>query len=131
MEDRWQNKNIQLPILSDYIGQFFKQSGFSVSLNGFNGDYRITAQPKSDHSIAEDVHVSLSGNPNDFTVKFIAGSRSRMLVRSGTILQLFGGGFLSLKGIKSQEALEKLERKFWIYVTEKVSQLVCSERETP
>jgi hypothetical protein len=129
MKDRWQNKNVQLPILTDCIEQFFKENGFSVSSNKYNGDYRIVAQPKSDHAIAEDIHVSLNGKTDDFTIKFIAGSRSRMFFRIGTILSLFGGGFLSLKGIKSQEALEKLERKFWTYITEKVNQLVSSTRQ--
>ena len=39
-------------------------------------------------------------------------------------MALFGGGYLSLKGLKSLEALDKLEEKFWKYVSDVNSNVV-------
>lgn len=126
MKDRWKDKNVDLSVLADCIVRFFAENLFAVSIAKSSGEYRIVARPKRFHGIAENIRVSVSGEPNDFSVKFTAGSHSRALVRYGTLTAILGGGYLSLKGLKSLEALEKLCKKFWKYVDEKVWQLAGS-----
>lgn len=126
MEDRWKNKNVDLSLLSDCIAQFFKEKNFAVFVRKSKRKYRIIATPRPFHKIAENINVNISGRPDDFLVKFIAGSHSRALVRHGALAALFGGGYLALKGFKSQEALEKLEKEYWIYVDKEIWQLTDS-----
>lgn len=123
MEVQWKNRNIQLPMLVDFICQFFADRGFAVSSSDSGGKYLVVARPKRFHQIAENVRVSVTGKPDDLTVDFIAGSHSRRLTIFGTLTSLMGGGSLTLKGLKSREALEKLEPEFWTCLTEKVCQL--------
>jgi len=123
MEVQWKNRNIQLPMLVDVICRFFTERSFAVSSNDSGGKYLVVATPKRFHQIAENIRVSVTGRPDDFTVDFNAGSHSRHLVMFGTLTSFLGGGSFSLKGLKSREALEKLEPEFWTCLTEKVSQL--------
>ncbi len=116
MEDRWTNKNIDLSVLTDCIVQFFMERRFVTSVENSDGEYQIAARPRPFHGIVEDIEVSIRGRPDDFEVKFLAGSRSSALVRLGTLTAAFGGGVFTLKGLKSHESLEKLEKEFWLYV---------------
>jgi len=129
MEIQWKDKNVQLSALTDFVCQFFTERNFTISLSNSNANYLVVARPRRSHEIAENVRVSVIGKPNDFTVEFIAGPHSRALIIFGTLTSFFGGGALSLKGLKSREALEKLEQKFWTYLTEKVLQLTDSARQ--
>jgi len=122
MEDRWKGKNVNLSILTDSIRQFFVEKRHISSINKSNGQYRIVVHPKAFYDI-EDISVNIDGQPNDFSVKFVTSSRSRSFVIFGALATIFGGGFLTLKGLKSREALEKLEKEFWVYVDEKIWEL--------
>jgi len=129
MEVQWKDRNVQLSTLVDFVCKFFAERNFTVSLSNSNANHLVVAKSRRSHEIVEDVRVSVNGKPNDFIVGFIAGPRSRALVIFGTLTSFIGGGSLSLKGLKSREALEKLEQEFWAYLTEKVSQLADSARQ--
>jgi len=116
MEDQWVNKNVDLPVLNSRLVQFFDEKKFFTSQESSEEKYHIVAMPRRFHDILEEIHVYVSGQPDNFTVRFRAGSRSSELVRFGILTNVFGGGKLTLKGLKSQEALEKLEREFWAYL---------------
>ena len=120
VEDQYKGKNVNLAILSERIVRFFTEREFTASLHKKGKDYVVVATPKFYHGIAENINVYVSGSPDDFSVKFESGSHSRALVRLGNLLALLGGGFLALKGLKSQDELEELENDFWKYVDETV-----------
>ncbi len=82
--------------------------------------YRIIALPTYMHEIVDEVTVSVSGDPHDFRLRFTVGARSDVYVKIGLLTQLFGGGIFFLRGAKSQEAEEELERSFWTYIEEKI-----------
>lgn len=129
MEDRWIGKNIDLSLLSQGILEFFKKEKFIVSLQKKEKGYMIVAVPRRSHKIAEKIFVNITGEPGDFSVKFISGTHSRALVRIGTTFSFLGAGFLVLKGLKSQEELEKLEKRFWMYVDRLIWQLSYGESD--
>jgi hypothetical protein len=54
---------------------------------------------------------------------------SRFATMLGLSTTLFGGGVFVLRGLKLQEALEKLEKKFWLYLEEKITYASRSYRE--
>jgi hypothetical protein len=126
MEDRWTNKNIDLSMIPDRLVQFFEERNFVSSQKSSEREYHITVMPSKHHDIVEEIHVYISGQPDDFKVKFDSGSHSISLVRSGILTAVFGGGRLALKGLKSQEALERLENEFWIYLDEVIWSLANS-----
>lgn len=118
MEDRWINKNIDLSMIANRLVQFFEKRKFVSSQESSEREYHIVVMPSRYYDILEEIHVYISGQSDDFTVKFDSGSHSRALVRHGILTTVFGGGRLTLKGLKSQEALERLENEFWIYLDE-------------
>lgn len=123
VEEHWKGKNVDLPSLSDCIVRFFAERGFSTSLQKKDNEYLVVAAPQSFHDIAEKIRIHVLGSPDDFSVKLVAGSHSRALVRYGTFFSLVGTGFLVPKGLKSIEEIEKLEKEFRIYVDNTVWQL--------
>lgn len=116
MEDRWINKSVDLSMLNNRLVQFFEKRNFGTFEESSEEGYHIVVTPREFHDILEGIHVYINGKPNDFKVKFDAGVRSRSFVRLGILTTVFGGGRLTLKGLKSQEALEKLEGEFWVYL---------------
>ena len=117
---------MDLSLLSERVAQFFSEKQFATTTRRRKEGCVVTAFPKSFHGIAEEINVHILGSPDDFSVKFIAGSHSRNLVRYGTLISLIGGGFLVPKGLKSLEEIEKLEKKFWVYLDETIWQLADS-----
>jgi len=116
MEDQWVNKNVDLSVLNNRLVQFFEKRSFVASQESSEEKFHIVARPRRFHDVLEEIHVHVTGQPDNFKVRFDAGSHSSELVRFGILTTVFGGGRLTLKGLKSQEALEKLEREFWIYL---------------
>lgn len=116
MEDSWISKNIDLTMLSNRLVQFFEERNFRTFQEKSEKKYHIVVAPRRFHDILEEIHVYINGQSDEFKVKFDAGARSRELVRTGILTTVFGGGRLTLKGLKSQEALEKLEKEFWVYI---------------
>jgi len=120
MQENWKGKNIDLRTMSERIALFFSEKAFSTTVNQKEAMTAIIAVPKSFHGIDERIEVEVWGKPEDFSVKFTSGTLSRALVRFGSFASLITGGYFVLRGLKSQEEIEKLERKFWIYVDETV-----------
>jgi hypothetical protein len=123
MQDRWIGKGINLKLLSEYLEQFFKSKGFLTIAKKSSEEYTISVAPRRAHNLCENVEVFIRGEPNDFLINFVSGSRSRLFVRLGGLTTFFGGGILYSRGLKSLDALKKLESDFWKFVDEKISVL--------
>ncbi len=123
MESSYVGRNIELSQLSEWIERFFEKRAFRTWREKDLKGYRVTARPTHVHDIVGSIAVSVSGGPNDFLLKFVTGNRSRAFIEFGVLTSLFGGGFAYLRGVKSQEAEEKLERIFWIFIEEKINLL--------
>ena len=121
MESRYTSRDVDLSLLSKWVERFFEKKSFTMIKEDETIGYRIIARPSYVHDIIGKVTVVISGNSNDFVVEFFSGMRSSALTKIGRLTTFFGGGILFLKGVKSQEAEEKLERNFWIYVDEKIN----------
>lgn len=96
--------------------QFFSSRGFIVHVQKNKEKYAFTVIPRAYHGIIDKLTVNISYTSENLTIEFIAGNFSRSLIRYGNFLSLFGGGTIFLKGLKSQEEQERLERDFWYYV---------------
>jgi hypothetical protein len=126
MNRPYKGRNVDLSLLSQWIERFFRKREFRVTKETDKEAFRIIARPTYVHEIVDTITVSVSGNSNDFVVKLHIGTRSEALIRIGQLASLFGLGVLLLRGIKSDEAEESLQREFWVFVEEKVDFLTGS-----
>ncbi len=126
MRRQWSGKNVDLMLLSDSIEDFLNHKGFKVVKDVSAEGYSIFAAPSRISDVREDVTVKVLGNSKDFVVDFLSSEKSRSSIQLGYITTVFGGGSLLLKGLKSREALETLEKEFWVYVEDLVLHLVNS-----
>ncbi|NIR86990.1 hypothetical protein GWO13_05215 [Candidatus Bathyarchaeota archaeon] len=129
MQRQWTGKNVNLALLSERVEDFFKDRGFSTEKDESAGEYTILWAPPRVRNIRDGMTVRIFGNPNDFVVEIIASERTRGSIRLGLLTKLFGGGYLVVRGLRAKEALEKLEREFWVYVEEKVAHLAGSAEQ--
>jgi len=123
---QWTGKNVDLALLSECIEDFFKDRGYSTEKDESEGGYTILWAPQYAGIMRQAMTARVFGNPNDFVVEIIASERTRDSIRLGLLTQLFGGGYLVLRGLRAKEALEKLEKEFWAYVEEKIAHLAGS-----
>jgi len=129
MQRQWTGQNVNLALLSERVEDFFKDRGFSTEKDESAGEHTILWAPPRVRNIRDGMTVRIFGNPNDFVVEIIASERTRGSIRLGLLTQLFGGGYLAVRGLRAKEALEKLEREFWVYVEEKVAHLAGSAEQ--
>jgi hypothetical protein len=123
MQMRRTGKNIELKLLSKYIEDFFKDRGFKIRKDVSAEGYLILGRHQRDLRIYGEVSVRVIGNQDDFVIEFLTSKHASSAVKLGSITSIFGGGSLILWGLKSQEALEKLEKEFWVYIEEAITRL--------
>ena len=128
-QKRWTGKDANLRLLTERIERFFNNNGFKTRRNTLPKGYEISIASHHIRDFKAAIKVKILGVPHDFIVEFSVGTPSRFftMLRLSTIP--FGGGIFVLRGLKLQEALERLEKDFWIYVAETVTYLTgtCSE----
>jgi hypothetical protein len=114
MKRKWTSWSIDLDELAEGIQQFFENRLFVVRKEKKTGKIKIQAFPKQGiHKILEQIVIFIDGKPEDFEICFQAGAYSHSVTRLGYLTTLLGGGAVFLRGVKSEEELEKLEREFW------------------
>lgn len=131
MQRQWVGKNVDLTLLSMYVEDFFKVRGFKTRKDESAGKYTILWAPPRVSNMRGAMTVTIMGDANDFVVELNASERTSRSIKLGLLTTMFGGGYFLLRGIRLREALEKLEKEFWVYAEEKVANLVGSaERRT-
>ncbi len=126
MQAQWVGKNVDLALLSQFVEDFFKSKGFKTAKDTSTEGYTVSGKPQRGGDILGRVIVRILGSSNDFSIEFLTSKHTRSAIRSGFMTTMFGGGILLLRGLKSQEALEKLENDFWIYIEEEMTHLIDS-----
>lgn len=123
MRNHWIGKNVNLKMLSSHVEVFFKDRGFLTKTEELLEGYRILAEPSNPGVPYKSIDVEIIGKLNDLVIEFRVGKRSRLSTPIRSLVTLFGGGGFILQELKSQEALEKLEKEFWTFVGELVAGL--------
>ena len=121
MESHFIDKNIDLATVGRWIENFFEKKGFKPIKEVIPDGYKIISRPHPSYEIIGLINVLVTGDSNDFYIKFFSGSRSEAYVKFGQLTSLFGGGVLFLRGLKSQENEKKLEKSFWLYIEERMN----------
>lgn len=128
MDKRYTNRNVDLALLSQWVQRFFKKKEFRTIEEAKDATFRVVARPTYVHEIVDTITVSISGSPDDFEVRFYIGARSEVLMKIGQLASLFGLGVLFLRGVRSEEAGERLERDFWAVIEEKIDRIANSAK---
>lgn len=121
-------KNVDLTLLSRCAEDFFQGKGFKTKIDESNGEYKILVMSQRAPNMREDIDLRILGNSNDFTIEFSGGKRARNAILLGRMTSLLGGGSLLLRGLRSREALERLEGEFWVHVEGCIERLANSAR---
>ena len=129
MQRRWTGKNVNLDLLSDSVEDFFKSRSFVTKRTESAEERVILWQSKRAAKAEKPISAKIMGKPDDFTVELKASELADRSVRFGMLTKTIGGGYFLLKSLKLREALEKLEKEFWIHVEEKVAQLTGSAQK--
>ncbi|MDH5376310.1 MAG: hypothetical protein OEW95_10955 [Candidatus Bathyarchaeota archaeon] len=128
-QKRWTAKDANLGLLTENIESFFKSKGFETRKNALRKGYRISTVPKHVRDVKAGIKVTILGGPHDFMVELSVGETSRFSTLLGLSTIPFGGGTLVLRGLKLQEALERLEKEFWVHVEEAIPCVTGSHSE--
>jgi len=123
MQRRWIARHVDLEALSKSIAEFLTGYGCETRREVVANGYLVRASPTSVMDLKDNITVTLCGAPGDFEVKFLSGERTRSSLLFGYVTTIFGGGNLVLRGLKSQEALRKLEKAFWVSVEEMITHM--------
>ncbi len=129
MQRRWTGKNVDLELLSDSVEDFFKSRSFLTKRTVSPEERIILWQSKRAAKAEKPLSAKIMGNPDDFTVELKASELTDRSIRLGMLTKPIGGGYFLLKSLKLREALEKLEKEFWIYMEEKIAQLAGSSQK--
>ena len=124
MRREWVGKNVDLTLLKKCIEDFFRDRGFKTKIDESAGECKILVMQPQARDRLEDINVRILGTSKDFAIELSeAGEWTRYAVRLGYMTTMIGGGSLLLRGLKSREALERLEKEFWGYAEDAVGRL--------
>lgn len=124
MKDCWVGNDVDLNLLSQRVKHFFIENQFETKLEQAPDKYWIEAS-----NFQFKVMVNVYGQPSDFTVEFIPNKKTRgfsLAMAFGYFTSVFGGGTLLLRDVKLQEAINKVEQKFWEHIDRQVAVLTNS-----
>lgn len=126
MREQWVGKNIDLALLSERIEGFLSNKAFKIRKEVSADGYAISTNPRVQENLGG-VIVYIRGRSSDFVVEFATGKPGPSSAMLNFLMTMLGGGQLVLRNLKMQEAMEKLEREFWVYLEKTVDELTDSE----
>ena len=117
MEKRWTDKNTDLVILTDHIGDFFKERDFEAIKGEIPSGYSILAENSPKFRLDGYVSVAIEGKPDDFIIKLELSKEGKKHSFSPVLLStMLLGGYLLKRKLKSDEYWMKLEKEFWKFI---------------
>ncbi|MEM2912060.1 MAG: hypothetical protein QXM52_03130 [Candidatus Bathyarchaeia archaeon] len=116
----WENVDVNLDELISQIENFFHEKGLQTRKRCFEDKRTIFLSRKGK---TENAFVEVVGDSRKFAVSFTLDEKAYSHEKlSSVFAPFFGGGFF-LKALKSKEFFEKLERDFWLHLSQIVEKL--------
>jgi hypothetical protein len=130
-ERKWTMNNIDLDQFTLKIGDFFGERDFEVVRDKIPTGYQILSGNSSRFKLIGHVSVTVEGKPDDFTIKLELVEKKRRYSKYGSfLLSLLGGGILMRQEAESMDAWMKLQKEFWPYVENLVSELTGTAKSS-
>lgn len=127
MQKRWTGNNVDLDLLGDCIEDFFKGKGFVTKRTKSEGEQTILWVPWP--ATMKPMTAKIVGDSNNFVLELKTREFTRRDIQLGMLTKSIGGGYFLRKGLRLREALEKIEREFWVYIEDKVADLAGSAEQ--
>jgi len=118
MRKNWLNANVDLTLLTERIGDFFKANDFEAIKGETNRGYEILAQDSSRYKFSGYISIKIQGDPKEFFIELEPGGKTKNKDFLYPIMTttLFGGGYFLSRSLKSREELMRFEKDFWEHV---------------
>jgi len=112
MRSSYPAKSGKLEDLLNEVVRFFKAKGFQVSTQR-NDSHTIVSVKTGESAGNKILDICLAGDASGSLIVTFKSLEGSPLVRNSVFSSLLGGGFLTLKRLKTSEIIERLEREFW------------------
>ncbi|MEM1588842.1 MAG: hypothetical protein QW175_00290 [Candidatus Bathyarchaeia archaeon] len=123
MQKTWRRRNVDLYILSNQIEEFLKSKDFEIIREDKEGKYKILAQNSPEYQFSGYLSVTITGTLEEFAIELEFHGISNKNIYLSRLLTFFGGGYLFLQDLRSQENRAKFERDFWQHVYKTIKSL--------
>lgn len=110
MRGRYVAKSGRLKDALDEVVLFFEAKGLVVSTK--ENSRTVVSVKTSEKAGSKILEVWLEGDVEGSLIVTFYGAESPLL-RNSPFLPMFGGGFFTLRKLKTSEIMERLEREFW------------------
>jgi hypothetical protein len=114
MQKDWQNLHVDLSALTQKVIQFLDSEKFGsiIDVETETG-HKVIAGESPHYKMRDSISVTIEGEPDNFTVKLETTNEKKGPKLPMLIASMFGGGYLLVRDMKSEEAMLKFERDFW------------------
>jgi len=116
MQNTWTRRNVDLNLLLNNVKDFLKDKGFEVIIEGVERGYKILAQNSPHYEFSGYISITIIGTPNEFSIELSFCGTSNKNIYMSRLLTFFGGGYLFLRDLRSQENRIKFENDFWTHI---------------
>jgi len=124
MQKNWTNQNVNIQTLMERITKYLEGEDFDVTVYNEERGYIIIANNSSKYEIEGDINIQIQGEPNQFSIKIEEKRGNSWEDRIPPLLAImFGGGYLFLKRLKSEERFIEFTVEFWRNVNKILNEL--------
>lgn len=114
MQRNWPNENVDLSVLTKQIVQFLESKKFdNVTVFETETGYQVVAGNSSQYKMESDLSITIDGKPANFSVNLQLCKEEKDFKFPMMLAAMFGGGYLFLKKLRSDESWYKFEKDFW------------------
>lgn len=116
MRYEWRKKDVNIEELDEYVQLFFTNNDFMTGSQQKGDTIEISAIPTEASPVGEKIKVELEKTSEGFSLEIVNLRRLHDLTLAGLLSQFLGGGSLILRGVKTKERLEALEKELvqWV-----------------
>jgi len=115
MQRVWTNRNVDLKLFWEKMCKFFEENDFETTIDQSEDTYHLVAEGSAEYVINGQVTVTLTGNPQDFSIVLELERKDRKYPIPMTLAASFGFGLLLRDEFKSDEAFLDLRRDLWAF----------------
>jgi hypothetical protein len=117
MQRTWTNRNVNLRLFADKIREFLEKNEFDLTFDESENTYVFIARGSPEYRIDGQAKVTLSGNPQDFSImlEIERTSHAKKYSMPITLAASLGLGLLLRDEFKSDEEFLNLRKDLWAF----------------